>query len=192
MLNNKTTLLVLSILSSILAPSHAREIKSVEEWTFSSLKGTNTYFAAYKDPSEKTPPTEEQRAAMRRAIIDNASNSNIPFLPSPARMEDGISNTATVTVGLFNLSRDDPELPKGAATVKYTDGLGSGEDQYLAWRSTHLDTYMMISDKTTYIYTVHRNVRHPDGGNLLTLVTIRNNMIGVSSYTMIGSARRRK
>ena len=184
--------LVLWLLALTYTSASARELKVVEEWTFSSLKGINTYFAAYKNPKDKSPTTEEQRAAIRRAMIDNSSNSNIPLLAEPARMEDSISNPSKVTLGLFDDSRGEPEQPKGIARIRYDDAMGGGDDQYMVWRTTFMDTYVMISDKATCIYTVHRNVRHPDGGNLLTFVTIRNTVLGVSSYCMVGSARKDK
>lgn len=189
---NLIRFLTLSFIICMLTPLGARDVKSIEEWTFSSLKGNNTYFAAYKNPKDKTPITEEQRAALRRAMIDKSSNSNIPLLAEPAIMEDSISNPSKVTVGLFDESRDEPESPKGVASVKYDDPMGGGDDQYIVWRTTFLDTYVLISDKVTCIYTVHRNVKHPDGGYLLTYVTIRNSPLGVSSYSMSGSAKRVK
>lgn len=184
--------LTLSLITCILTPLGAKDVKSIEEWTFSPLEGMNTYFAAYKNPKDKTPITEEQRAVFRRAMIDKSSNSNIPLLAEPAIIEDSVNNPSKVTVALFDESREEPESPKGVASVKYDDAMGSADDQYIVWRTTFLDTYVLISDKVTCVYTVHRNVKHSDGGFLLTYVTIRNSPLGVSSYSMSGSAKRVK
>lgn len=170
------------------AIAQQREYKATEEWRFSGLTGTNTYFASHSDPVRKEV-TEESRSRLRRAMIDNSS---MPILPKPVVMEDGISNETQVTVLLHDESRDNPQKPKGVAALNYRNGLGDNEDAYIVWRGTHTDSYMLFSDKVISIYTVHRNVAHPDGGYLLTLTQIGNAPMGVRSYNMQGSAKRVK
>lgn len=162
--------------------------KATEEWRFSGLTGTNTYFASHSDPNRKEV-TEESRSRLRRAMIDNSS---MPILPKPVVLEDGISSETQVTVLLRDESRDDPQKPKGVASFKYRNSLGENEDAYVVWRGANTDSYIMFSDKVISIYTVHRNVAHPDGGYLLTLTQIGNAPLGVRSYSMSGSAKRVK
>jgi hypothetical protein len=180
-------LAIVSLLACQPAIAQQQEYRTIEEWRFSGLTGSNTYLASHSNPGSQ--PTEQSRSSLRRAMIDNSS---MPILKKPIVMEDGISNETQVTVVLKDDSRENPQGPKGFATLKYKNQLGESEDMYIAWRGTHTDTYVMFSDKTVAVYTVHRNVPHPNGGYLLTLNQIGNAPLGVRAYTMYGSARRLK
>lgn len=186
-INVVLSILVMQFFTNVLV---ANEVVATEEWIFSELKGKNTFFAAFKNPLDKKPLTEDQRSAIRRVMIDKSSNTNVPMLADPAILDDGISSPSNVTVGLFSESRNEPDMPKGVAMIKYDDATGGGQHQHVVWRTTFVDTYVLISDNVTSVYSVHRNVKHSNGGYLLTYVTIRNTMLGVSRYSMHGSAKR--
>lgn len=180
-------LAIVSLLACQPAIAQQQDYKTIEEWRFSGLTGSNTYLASHSNPSVE--PTDETRSSLRRAMIDN---SKMPILKKPIVIEDGISNETQVTVMLQDDTRDNPHVPKGFATLKYKNQLGESEEVYIAWRGTHTDTYVMFSDKTVAVYTVHRNVPHPNGGYLLTLNQIGNAPLGVRAYMLHGSARRLK
>ena len=185
---------ILTVLVTLLCAdmTAANEIVAVEEWTFSEFKGKNTFFAAHHVPQSGKPMTEAQRSAIRKALVDSESNANVPFLANPVTLSDGLSGTTKVSVILYSESRDSPEALKGVALFEHTNDKNTNTSKCLVWRSTFTDTYTFVDGKVTYIYTVHRNVKLNDGSYLLTLVTIRNSALGVTSYSMSGSAKKLK
>lgn len=162
------------------------DIKAVENWQFSEMKGSNVYYASNIDPANRNNMSEDERARVRRAMTDNSS---MPILRNPVSLEDSISNKADVAIAWTRDSKTASENPAGIAVIKFTDGLGENVSQYIVWRGDYTTSLVSVGTKSTVIYTIHHNVSHPNGGFLLTYTTIRNSILGVNTYTMSGSAK---
>jgi hypothetical protein len=186
-MNTMNKLSVLLLLP-LIAFGQKSVVRETEEWSFSELKGSTTFYAGHASPAE--PSSEKKRAALLKGMADN---SDMPMHSAPVVLNDSLSTVMSVRLLLADASKDNADAPKGIAVVSYTDLIiGSAQDQYIVWRSQYMDSYVFTSDKITCVYTVHRNVRLPNAGCLVTYTATRNSFMGVSIVSFTGVARRVK
>lgn len=162
-----------------IANSSAAEEK--ETWSISALKGTQVFYASHIGRTSASNLTPAERQALTDAMADN---SNMPPMPAPAAVETSMGASA-IAVRWVQPSSKDLTDPAGVASLSHS----AGEDTMPAYRAGHTITFMLNSDKVTMVYTIHTNVKMPDGGYLVTVTGVRNSFIGVTSLSFSGSAK---
>jgi hypothetical protein len=154
--------------------------QETQRWNITAMKGTQVFFASHIGVADASNIKPHQREILMRAMVDN---SNMPPMSAPESIVTNMG-ASSITVRWSQSSSKDHTDPAGIAVIKYP----AGEDGMIAYRAGHTETYMLNSDKVTQVYTIHRNVRMPDGGYLVTVTGVRNSFIGVTSMNFSGSA----
>jgi hypothetical protein len=168
-------------LAFLFIPLHGLRAQERETWNLSPMKGTQVFYASHIGKSNASNLTNDERRTLTAAIADNSS---MPPMRSPESVHTEMA-ASTLNVRWAQSSSKDHTDPAGIASVVHA----AGEDGMIAYRSGHTITFILNSDKVTQVYTIHTNVRMPDGGYLVTLTGVRNSFIGVTSLNFSGSAR---
>ncbi len=166
----------LTSLFSLVALSLSAQVPSVDfgSYTLEEVKGTSTVWASHV-------PGDDIEAGKITPYIGKikGERASLPAFSIPKNLSDGIGKKQKNTLTFRRNPDGDYE-----GVLKYGDNVVP----VIVVNGSYTMSFIEASDDAQTIYTVHRNVKNPDGSYLVTVSAVKNTALYVCTWSFAGKA----